>query len=198
MYNFGSYFVNLPNLGKYFSWWSKILAQVLLSLAPGSWANSSTAPDLGLCSCSKCKSDQKLCSCIGCLDCIICSLILGSWLPGPGYSITAHGQYIGLANDFLTANSPRIMACWCIWLLKINTYLYIYYLILYMICTYGQSLFQILIIEEKFNTPIRTGSLNLTYCISHYFRVQLFSRFWTRCGNSRVVNFAIFLMLSLL
>ena len=26
----------------------------------------------------------------------------------------------------------------------------------------------------------------------------LFSRFWTRCGNSRVVNFAIFLMLSLL
>ena len=26
----------------------------------------------------------------------------------------------------------------------------------------------------------------------------LFSRFWTRCSNSRVVNFAIFLMLSLL
>ena len=25
-------------------------------------------------------------------------------------------------------------------------------------------------------------------CISHYFHVQLFSRFWTRCGNSRVVN----------
>ena len=40
--------------------------------------------------------------------------------------------------------------------------------------------------------------LNLGYCINHYFRVQLFSRFWTRCGNSRVVNFAIFLMLSLL
>ena len=36
------------------------------------------------------------------------------------------------------------------------------------------------------------------YCISHYFRVQLFSRFWTRCGNSRVVNFAIFLKSSLL
>ena len=38
----------------------------------------------------------------------------------------------------------------------------------------------------------------LCHCISHYFRVQLFSRFWTKCGNSRVVNFAIFLMLSLL
>ena len=36
------------------------------------------------------------------------------------------------------------------------------------------------------------------YCISHYFCVQLLSRFWTRCGKSRVVNFAIFLMLSLL
>ena len=41
-------------------------------------------------------------------------------------------------------------------------------------------------------------SIIFAYCISHYFRVQLFSRFWTRCGNSRVVNFAIFLMLSLL
>ena len=35
------------------------------------------------------------------------------------------------------------------------------------------------------------------YCISHYFRVQLFSQFWTRCGNSRGVNFAILLILSL-
>ena len=38
----------------------------------------------------------------------------------------------------------------------------------------------------------------MKYCISHYFRVQLFSRFWTRCGNWRGVNFAILLMLSLL
>ena len=38
----------------------------------------------------------------------------------------------------------------------------------------------------------------LIYCISHYFRVQLFSRFLDFCGNSRVVNFAIFLILSLL
>ena len=46
--------------------------------------------------------------------------------------------------------------------------------------------------------PGKISSCIFRYCISHYFRVQLFSRFWTRCGNSRVVNFAIFLMLSLL
>ena len=33
------------------------------------------------------------------------------------------------------------------------------------------------------------------YCIRHNFRVQIFSRFWTRCGNSRGLNFAILLML---
>ena len=38
----------------------------------------------------------------------------------------------------------------------------------------------------------------LTYCIRHYFRVQLFFAVLARCGNSRVVNFAILLMLSLL
>ena len=47
-------------------------------------------------------------------------------------------------------------------------------------------------------THKHTNTHALIYCISHYFRVQLFSRFWTRCSNSRVVNFAIFLMLSLL
>ena len=36
------------------------------------------------------------------------------------------------------------------------------------------------------------------YCIRHNFRVQIFSRFWTRCGNSGGLNFAIFLMFSLL
>ena len=46
--------------------------------------------------------------------------------------------------------------------------------------------------------PVTASTHCGKYCISHYFRVQLFSRFWTRCGNSRVVNFAIFLMLSLL
>ena len=36
------------------------------------------------------------------------------------------------------------------------------------------------------------------YCISLLFLCTVISRFWTKCGNSRVVNFAIFLMLSLL
>ena len=30
------------------------------------------------------------------------------------------------------------------------------------------------------------------YFIRHDFRVQIFSRFWTRCGNSRGINFVIF------
>ena len=30
--------------------------------------------------------------------------------------------------------------------------------------------------------------------IHHNFHVQIFSRFWTRCGNSRGLNFAILLM----
>ena len=30
------------------------------------------------------------------------------------------------------------------------------------------------------------------YCIRHIFRVQIFSRFWIRLGNSRGLNFVIF------
>ena len=36
------------------------------------------------------------------------------------------------------------------------------------------------------------------YCTCHNFWVQIFSRFWTRCGNLRGLNFAILLMFSLL
>ena len=38
----------------------------------------------------------------------------------------------------------------------------------------------------------------ITIGIRHNFRVQIFLRFWTRCGNSRGLNFMILLMFSLL
>ena len=69
------------------------------------------------------------------------------------------------------------------------------------VCVFeGQGIlfFIIMHLEEETKTQNKNETANLIYCISHYFRVQLFSRSWTRCGNSRVVNFAIFLMLSLL
>ena len=47
--------------------------------------------------------------------------------------------------------------------------------------------------------PISTKNfLKVNYCICHNFRVQIFSRFWTRCGKSQGLNFTIFLMFSLL
>ena len=36
------------------------------------------------------------------------------------------------------------------------------------------------------------------YCLHHNFRVQIFSRFWTRCRNLRGLNFMILRMFSLL
>ena len=41
-------------------------------------------------------------------------------------------------------------------------------------------------------------AIELTYCIlCHNFSVQILSRFWTRCGNSRGLKFTILLMFSL-
>ena len=61
-----------------------------------------------------------------------------------------------------------------------------------------QELFGESIYLKQIYTSRQSVVGTLTYCIRHSFHVQIFSRFWTRCGNSWGLNFMIFLMFSLL